>query len=300
MEATAPAKRPLKKTLRSYLYLTKPGIVRSNVMTAMAGFILASGIAGFNPWTFIAMVIGLTFVISAACVFNNYIDRDIDAQMKRTQYRALVKGTIAPRTALDFGTVLLTAGLLILFYGTNLLTVLLALAIVFFYIAVYTIAKRRTVYGTLLGTICGAIPPVVGYTAVTGRLDLGAGLLFLILTLWQMPHFYAIAIFRLSDYKAAHIPVLPAVAGLRTTQIHMLVFIAAYIPAALALAWFGYTGTVYAVVMGVLGLTWFGFGLRGLNVSSPENWARFMFRFSLLVLLGWSAMIVLDALTKAF
>jgi protoheme IX farnesyltransferase len=296
MEATSTAKRPLKKTLRSFLYLTKPGIVRSNVMTAMAGFILASGFARFELWTFVAMVTGLALVIAAACVFNNYIDRDIDAKMKRTQWRALVKGTISPRTALDFGIGLLSAGILILFYGTNWLTVLLALAIVFFYVVVYTPAKRRTVHGTLLGTICGAIPPVVGYTAVTGHLDVGALLLFLVLTCWQMPHFYAIAVFRLADYKAAHIPVLPAVSGVRTTQIHMLAWIAAFIPVSLALAWFSYTGLAYAVVMGILGLTWFAFGVRGLGSSTPENWARFMFRFSLLVLTGWSVMIVIDAL----
>jgi protoheme IX farnesyltransferase len=242
------------------------------------------------------MVTGLAFVIASACVFNNYIDRDIDAKMKRTQYRALVKGTITPRTALDFGIVLLSVGILILFYGTNWLTVILALAIVFFYIAVYTIAKRLTVYGTLLGTICGAIPPVVGYTAITGRLDLGAAILFLILTLWQMPHFYAISIFRLSDYKAAKIPVLPIVAGVRTAQYHMLAFIAAFIPTALALTIYGYTGIAYAIVMAILGITWLAFGIRGLGASSPENWARFMFRFSLIVLAGWSIMIVIDAL----
>jgi protoheme IX farnesyltransferase len=270
-------------TFATYYWLTKPGIIYGNAITAGAGFFVASK-GHVSLSLLLAMLIGLSLVIASACVFNNYIDRDIDAVMARTRKRALVKGLVSLRHALAYATILGLAGAMLLAAGTNLLTLALALAGWFFYVVVYGIAKRRTVHGTVIGSISGAVPPVVGYAAVTGHLDLGALLLFVILVLWQMPHFYAIAIYRREDYAAAHIPILPIVSGPRAAKIQILLYIAAFMIASLALTAFGYAGYAYLAVAAVLGLTWLGLGLRGFAAANDQHWARKMFRFSLIVI----------------
>jgi protoheme IX farnesyltransferase len=279
--------------VRSYYMLTKPGIVRGNALWAAAGFVLASTTSLDLP-RFIAMLVGLSLVVAAACVFNNYVDRDIDRLMDRTKHRALAKGTVTPRHASNFGVALLWAGALILGFFTNLLTLALALFGLIMYALVYTVAKRHTVHGTIIGSISGAIPPVVGYAAVTGRIDLAALILFAILVFWQMPHFYAIAIYRLSDYQAAHIPVLPAVQGIPATKHQMIAYIAGFIAMTLWLFAAGYTGVVYAVIMAILGLVWLGSGIAGLRTTDDERWARGMFRLSLIVTSAFLVLIVLD------
>src|SRR5690348_2228318 len=156
------------------------------------------------------MLAGLAFVMASGCVFNNYIDRDIDAAMGRTKDRALVVGRISKRAAFVYGTMLGAAGFGLLVFFTNMLTVAVAGTGFFFYVFMYSLwSKRRTVHSTIIGSVAGATPPIVGYAATSGRLDLAAALLFLTLVLWQMPHFYAIGIRRFGEYAAAGIPILP-------------------------------------------------------------------------------------------
>ncbi len=226
---------------KAYYQLTKPGIIYGNAITTVAGFFLASK-GHFNLGLFLAALIGISLVIASGCVFNNYIDKDLDATMERTKNRALVTGAISVRGAIVFGAILGLLGLATLGLLTNTLTAEIALLGLFFYVVLYSLAKRRSVYGTIVGSISGAVPPVVGYCAVTGRFDLGALILFLILVFWQMPHFYAIAIFRQQDYTAAGLPVLPVVKGLRTTKIHILFYILAFTIAAAALYIFKFAG----------------------------------------------------------
>jgi heme o synthase len=279
--------------LRLYYRLTKPGIVYGNSITGLAGFLLAAQ-GQIEPLRLLALLAGLAFVIASACVFNNYLDRGIDAKMKRTKRRALVEGSISPFAALVFGTVLALAGLGLLVAFTTLLAAWLAAACWLAYVALYGWAKRKTVHGTVVGSISGAGPPVIGYTAVTGQLDLAALLLFIILTAWQMPHFYAIAIFRLKDYQAASIPVLPAVHGLRATKIQMTAYIVAFIIAATLLTLLGYTGYTYLAAMTVIGLLWLRRAVAGFHTTDDSRWARRLFGFSLIVLLVFSSMISLD------
>jgi heme o synthase len=241
------------------------------------------------------MLGGLSLVIASACVFNNYLDRDIDAKMARTKKRALVSGSISGQNALIYAAVLGFAGSTILGIFTNTLTQLIALAGLFAYVVIYGIGKRRTVHGTVIGSISGAIPPVVGYCAVTGHLDTAALLLFLILVFWQMPHFYAIATYRSKDYAAARIPVLPLKYGLRNTKLQIVGYIAAFIVAAMLLSVFGYTGVSYTVVVAAAGLAWLKLALRGFNAMDDNIWAKKLFRFSLIVTLIFSLMISLNA-----
>lgn len=193
---------------KAHIVLTKPGIILGNVITTAGGFALASrGDIDFR--LFFLTLIGLSFVIASSCVFNNYIDRHVDAKMGRTKNRALATGEISIKNALIFGMLLGLIGVWILFVYTNPLTVSIALAGFLIYVFPYSFGKYRTTYGTLIGSVAGATPPLVGYCAVTNSFDLGALILFFVVVFWQMPHFYAIAIYRFKDYAKAGIPVLP-------------------------------------------------------------------------------------------
>src|SRR5262249_37725840 len=150
-------------------------------------------------------------------------DRNIDAKMERTKKRALVTGKVSPRNSLIFAFSLLAVGLLFLL-NTNALTLSIGIFAIYSYVVLYGIAKRKSVHGTLIGTIPGAASLVAGYVCATNNLDLGAFLLFLIMVSWQMPHFYAIAMYRFRDYKQAKIPVLPVVKGMKRTKLEILFY----------------------------------------------------------------------------
>jgi protoheme IX farnesyltransferase len=268
--------------LKHYLLLTKPGIIMGNALTTAGGYALAAR-GQFGLGLFLSMVLGLALIIASACVFNNYIDRNHDAKMNRTKYRALARGIIPHRKALLFGTSLGLLGTLTLAVGTNPLTTCVALTGFFFYVIVYSLSKYQTTYGTLIGSIAGAIPPVVGYTAVTHTLDLGAFILFAIIAAWQMPHFFAIAIYRLNDYTKASIPVFPRVKGIHKTKVHMTAYLLVFIMATALLTLCGYTTPTFMVIMALVSLYWLVLALKGFSAKNDARWARKMFIFSLVV-----------------
>jgi len=242
-----------------------------------------------------ATLAGISLVIASACVFNNYIDRDIDSLMERTRNRALVKGTITPRSALVYGNALAIFGLGMLAFYTNLLTTAMAVLGLLVYVAVYSLwLKRTSTHGTIVGSISGAMPPVVGYLAVSGSIDLGAVILFFILALWQMPHSFAIAIHRLEDYTKAGIPVLPVKKGIGITKVHMLIYTAFFVMATFALPVFGYTGYEYLLVMVILGLGWLGLSASGFYSTNNKFWSRNMFVYSIAILVVFSIMIAIE------
>lgn len=270
---------------RTYCLLTKPGIIFGNVITTVGGFTLASK-GKFNFWLFLATIIGLSLVIASACVFNNYIDRDLDKKMSRTKNRALALGLISEQRAIIFAIFLGLTGTLLLFLFTNLLTVSIALFGFFVYVILYSFSKYHSIHGTLIGSIAGAVPPVVGYCAVSNRFDLGALILFAMIALWQMPHFFAIAIYRLEDYAAASIPVLPIKKGIQVTKFHMMLYIAAFIAVSFLLTMFGYTGFSFLIVAAFLGFSWLGLSIKGFRCKDDKLWARKMFLFSLIIVMG--------------
>jgi heme o synthase len=284
------AQLPFASAMRTYCLLAKPGIILGNAMTMAGGFALASR-GHFHPWLFLATLIGLSCVIASACVFNNYIDRDLDKRMARTQNRALAAGVISAQSAIIFATILGLLGTAILLIFTNLLTASAALLGFFVYVMVYSFLKYRSVHGTLIGSVAGALPPVVGYCAVSSSFDTAAFILFAMITLWQMPHFFAIAIYRLEDYAAASIPVLPIKKGLHITKIHMVLYITAFIAASCLLTTAGYTGYGYLILAALLGLIWLGIGLKGFKCVNDKRWARHMFFFSLVIVVVLSAAI---------
>ncbi len=286
-------------TFKDYYKLTKPGIIYGNLLTTIAAFIFASrwhfnGLSSL--WLFLATVTGIALVIGSACVFNNYLDRTIDAKMARTKDRALVTGIIKPRDALMYGSALGLVGIALLYLYVNTITALLALFGFLFYVGIYGLAKRGSSWGAVIGSVPGAIPIVVGYTAVTGHLDLASLILFAVLLVWQMPHFYAIAMYRLEEYKAAGIPVLPLVKGMRAAKIHILSYIIAFIALTSLLFAVGYAGYVYFILIAIVGLAWFVQGVRGFRVSDDATWARKTFLFSLVVLVAFCVAISLAPL----
>lgn len=254
-----------------------------NALTTVGGFALASK-GQIDYWLFLATLIGISLVIASACVFNNYIDRHADAKMKRTQNRALVKGLISVRTAIVFAVTLGVCGLVVLALYTNFLAVSIALAGFFIYVAMYSVWKYRTSYATVIGSISGAVPPVIGYTAVSNSLDLGALLLFSIMVLWQMPHFFSIAMYRFEDYVAVSMPVVPVKKGAFLTKVQMLLYIVAFIAATVLLTFFGYTGYIYMVIAAAAGLAWLWTCIKGFKSNNDRMWARKMFVVSLVVI----------------
>jgi protoheme IX farnesyltransferase len=279
--------------LKSYYLLTKPGIIYGNAINTIGGFLFAAQ-GNINPFVFLGTIAGTSLIIASACVFNNYIDRGIDEQMARTRTRALVQGVISTRNALMYAGILGIVGFGVLSFYTNLLTVFVGLTGYVFYIIIYGVAKRRTVHGTLIGSISGAIPPVAGYTAVTNTLDSAALLLFLILVFWQMPHFYAIAIYRLEDYRKAGLPVLSVVKGIPAAKREMLFYALVLVCAVVFLTLFRYAGYTYLLVMGSLTLWWVKMMFDGFKAENDIQWARKVFKFSLVIILAFSLLISLD------
>lgn len=281
--------------LKDYYRLTKPGIIYGNLVTTTGGFMLASA-GNVNITSLVAVLAGTALVIASACVFNNYIDTDIDRKMARTKQRALVTGAIKEGYALLYASFLGLAGFAILALFTNELTVTVGLIAVITYVGLYSVGKRRSVHGTFIGSIAGASPPVAGYLAASGRFDLGAFLVGVILILWQMPHFYAIAMYRKKDYAAAGLPVLPVKKGFKITRYTIVMYIMSFTLVTLLLTNYGYTGFIFMTVMSLIGLGWLFLGLQKVEEDQQVSWARQMFLFSLIVIAVLSVMLALGPL----
>jgi protoheme IX farnesyltransferase len=280
--------------LRHYWQVIKPGIIGGNLITFLGGFFLASH---GRPDIALMLVTasGLSLIIASACVLNNCADRDIDRLMLRTRTRALACGLMSPQAAIVYASMLGLAGLALLQTTGRLLSLAMALAGFAVYAGAYSLyLKRRTVHATLIGSLAGAAPPLVGYCAAGGHFDMGAVILLLIFALWQVPHFYAIAIYRLDDYRNAAIPVLPIVRGTATTKLHIVGYIMAFTIAALALGLCGYAGAVYLLMASAAGLAWLFVACKDFKRQGEHFWARRMFLCSLTAVVILSAAMSLD------
>lgn len=288
------------QTIRRYYALTKPGIIYGNALTTVAGFLFALGQSPAvkqNLFTHLLMgVVGTSLVIAGACIINNVIDRHIDRAMERTKKRGLVTGAINVRPALVCATVFVITGFALLVAYVNVLTALVGLVGLVDYVVLYGLAKRHGPYGTLVGSISGATPVMAGYTAATGQLDMTAWWLFAIMAAWQMPHFYAIAIYRAKDYAAARIPVLPLVRGVQRTRRSMVVYMLVYAGLVAGLALYIHAGMLYVALAVGSAAWWLSSGQVSWKTAKPEAWARQTFFRSLIVLLALSLGLALDGL----
>ena len=280
--------------IKQYLQVTKPGIIFGNLISVIGGFLLASK-GEIDYSLFFATLLGVSLVVASGCVFNNYIDRDIDRIMERTKNRPLVKGLINPQTSLIYASVLGIAGVVLLYVAANALAMFIAVFGFIVYVGVYSLyMKRKSVYGTLIGSLSGAAPPVIGYCAVSGEFDAGAMILLLIFSLWQMPHSYAIAIFRFKDYQAANIPVLPVIKGISVAKRHIILYILAFMIATLMLTLVGYAGYKYLIVASAVSIWWLGMALSGYKATNDKVWARKLFIFSIVAITSLSVMMSVD------
>ena len=280
--------------LKHFIQITKPGIIFGNVLSVAGGFFLAAkGHVDFG--LFLAAVIGTSLVVASGCVFNNCIDRDIDVKMERTKNRVLVQGLVSLKLALIFASVLGIAGVSLLYTKANPLAALFAVIGFVIYVGFYSLyLKRKSVHGTLVGSLSGAMPPVIGYVAVSNSFDLAALTLLVMFSLWQMPHSYAIAIFRFNDYLAASIPVLPVKRGIVVAKRHILIYTLAFLLATLMLTVGGYAGLSYLVVAAVMGMYWLYMAWSGYKAVDDRVWARKLFVFSIFTITALSVMMSLD------
>lgn len=276
-----------QSVVSSYYALIKPGVTYGNVITVVAGYLFAAT-NNIDLQKIASVTVGMTLVIASACVINNYLDSDIDRRMERTKKRPSVTGSVPAHRIMWFGISLFAFGFFILGVFTNFLTVVAAIIGYVTYVWLYgALSKRRSVHGTIVGSVSGAMPIVAGYFAGHEAFDIGAIMLFSILFFWQFPEFYSIAIYRRHEYKAARVPVMTVVKGVPYTIKRIAVTTVAYVVATLSVNAAGLAGWTYGIVMGATGAYWIVLALRGLKTSQDEydQWARTMFRFSMVTIL---------------
>jgi heme o synthase len=272
---------PVSIRLADFAELAKPGITLMVVLTAGLGFLLGQQ-EGISFLLLVHTLLGTALVSAGASTLNQVIERETDALMRRTAQRPLPAGRMDPDVALLFGVALAVAGLAELALGVNLLTALLGAVALAGYVFVYTPLKRVSSLSTIIGAIPGAIPPMMGWSAVRNEIDLAAWVLFGILFFWQMPHFLAIAWLCRDDYREAGFPMLTVSdpEGLRTAR-QVLLYGSVLVPVSLMPSLLGLMGTVYFVGALALGLAYLGFGI-GFARSRTTPGARWLMLASIL------------------
>lgn len=275
--------RGLYDRAAAYVELTKPGILQLLVLTTIcAMFVAERGVPSVTlmAWT----LIGTVFVCGSANTLNMVWDRDIDQLMGRTAHRPLVTARATVAGALIFAAVIGLGGLAILFFFAHPLAAVMGLAGHLFYVIIYTmILKRRTPQNIVIGGAAGAFPPLIGYAAVTGSLDLTAWIIFGIIFLWTPPHFWALALYKKIDYGRANVPMMPVVRGKRSTKIQMLVYMVLLLAATMLLTWAGTMGILYSGAAVFLGLAFTYCCVRTL-LDDSNRWAKRTFAFSIVYL----------------
>ena len=284
-----------RATLRDYIALTKPNVMSLLLFTTlMAMFIAQRGVPA--PWLVLWTLLGGAFAAGASGALNMYFDRDIDAVMTRTRARPIPSGRLPAHHALIFGLALGVASFAVLALGANLLAALLALAGIAFYVGVYTLwLKRTSVQNIVIGGAAGAVPPLVGWAAVTGHLDLTAALLFLIIFLWTPPHFWALALIAKGEYAKVGIPMLPVIRGDAVTKQHIVAYSVALVVLTLALTPLHVMGVVYLASALVLDALFLLYALRVANIGTIAA-ERTMYKYSMLYLALLFVAMVVDRL----
>jgi protoheme IX farnesyltransferase len=270
--------------LRDLVTLTKPRIISLLLVTTVAPmFITPAGLPA--PMLVFWVVVGGYLMAGGANTINMWFDRDIDTRMTRTRLRPIPSGRIRPAAGLAFGIGLATVAFAVFWYQVNPLSAWLALGGLLFYVFVYTIwLKRSSPQNIVIGGAAGAFPPLVGWAAMTGGLDLAAVYLFAIIFYWTPPHFWALALVKQADYARAGVPMMPVVRGEARTKYEMLVYTLILLPLTILPSFFGALGPVYGVVAALLGarLLWYCIRVLRERPVTPVAWG--MYRYSLLYL----------------
>ncbi len=283
-------RRGLLPVARDYIALTKPAINRMCLLMAAGGLFLARGhtptATSLDLATALFGLLGTALAVASANALNMWLERDSDRLMRRTRERPLAARRISADGAFVFGIALGLVSVVVLALWTNLATTLIGLFAIISYVAVYTPMKYKAPLALVVGAIPGAVPPLMGWTTVTGALDAPGLVLFAILFVWQMPHFIAISIVRQRDYADAGIRTVPGVRGLANAKWQALGWSILLVPVSLALPLTGVAGLVYGVVAALVSLAFLAITARGLTVSRGETnrWAQRLFIASLIYL----------------
>ncbi len=283
----------LAQRLRAFYSLTKPRVVSLIVFTAVIGMFLAT--PGMVPAvTLLAATIGIFFVAGAAAAVNCLVEQKIDAVMKRTQWRPLPQGELSATQTLVFAGVLGGAGLWLLLHFVNALTMWLTLATFVGYAVIYTvILKPATPQNIVIGGASGAMPPVLGWAAVTGEVTIEPLILFLIIFAWTPPHFWSLALYRTDDYAKAGVPMLPVTHGQAYTRLQVLLYTLILFGVSLMPYVVRMSGPLYLVAALALGGAFIGYALR-IYLAYSDALARKTFRYSIVYLAALFAALLVD------
>lgn len=283
--------------LRDLIALTKPRLSSLVLCTTAGGLWLAHG--ALTQWSSAAALLGTTLAVAGAHSLNCYIERDIDRYMARTRGRPLPAGRLDPWVALMLGLLLSAVSIPLLWFAVNPLTALFGALALGSYVLVYTPMKTRTPAALYVGAVPGALPPLMGWTAATGRVESAGLVLFAILFLWQLPHFLAIAIYRKDDYAAAGMKTLPIVRGDAVARRHIALWTLALVAVSFGLPLLGAAGWFYTAAAAALGVAFIGKTLPGLRAAEPEEgFARGVFLLSLIYLTGLFLALIVDAVLR--
>ena len=283
----------LWSTCQDYYELTKPKVVLLLLLTALVGMCLASD--SWISWKIlIAGLIGIGFLSSAAAVVNHVVDKEIDSKMARTFNRPVAKGKVSPQKALVFAGLLTVVGYVILELWVNRLTAVLTLAGLLGYAVVYTMyLKRATPQNIVIGGLAGAIPPLLGWTAVTGEIHAHALLLVLIVFIWTPPHFWALAIHREKDYAKAKVPMLPVTHGIEFTKTSILLYTVLLCVVCLLPYLIGMSGLIYLAGSTLLNAGFLYYAWK-LKFTATEQTAMQTFKFSIIHLMVLFVVLLVD------
>jgi protoheme IX farnesyltransferase len=276
---TAAPAWPSTALLRALVELAKPRITTLVVITFAGGLWLAPG--SVEPWRRLGALVGTVLLVAAANALNMYLERDLDALMVRTRHRPLPEGRVSPEAAIGFGTALACIALPLLLVSANVLTAALGLLAFVLYVFAYTPLKPLSSVALFVGAVPGAMPPLMGWTTASGRLDAGGLALFAILFVWQVPHFLAIALYRSEDYARGGFRVLPLSAGAPATRWHIIVSTAVMVLVSALPALFGTAGAAYLVAALGLGAWFLASTLRPFDAAPAATWGRKVFLTSL-------------------
>lgn len=269
-------------TATDFLALIKPRVTALVIATTAAGMFLAG--RPLSPSLLFWTLLGTVLLVGAANSLNMYLERDADLLMERTKDRPLPAKRMAPPVALWFGVELAFVAILILSVAVNPLTAFLGVVAFVSYVLFYTPLKQKTTLALLVGAVPGAMPPLMGWTAATGSIALPGILLFMILFLWQIPHFLAIALFRKGEYAKAGIKVLPLEKGELVTKHWMVRSLVALFPVPLFFIPLGLTSRLYSVTAILLNSIFFAWGCYGFRKKNNLSWARSFFLVSIIYL----------------
>lgn len=294
--ASAPAAVPLPSTWRQFYALMKPRVIQLIVFCALIGIVLAiPGLPNWHQvWQGALACLGIWMVAGAAAAFNCVVEQQIDAKMKRTAWRPTAKGVLTNAQTLTFSAVLCAVGSAILYIGVNPLTMWLTFATFVGYAVIYTVVlKPLTPQNIVIGGASGAMPPVLGWAAMTGEVTAQAWILFLIIFLWTPPHFWALALYRVEDYRKSGLPMLPVTHGSEFTRLQVLLYTFILFAACLMPFIMQMSGWLYLIVAVVLGIGFCAYAFA-LWRNYSDALARKTFRFSLIHLSALFAALLID------